>query len=74
MSYQKGTMETSNVYVGARKIVKGFRSLALAEDLGVIPSTHMVAHNHNTLFSPLQASGMYAVHIHKISKSYTRLS
>lgn len=39
--------------------------VALAEDLGSIPNTHIVAHNH--LYLP--RTQVVHIHIHKISKS-----
>jgi hypothetical protein len=49
--------------IGAGEMARGLRALiALAEDTGLIPSTHMMAHNHPELwFQRIQSSLLTSV-------------
>lgn len=64
---------------GDGEMVPSLRALlALLEDLGSVPSTHIVSHKHlyvqlwgsDALFWPLQV-GMHAVHLHYMQAEYS---
>jgi hypothetical protein len=69
IKYKKGNQEAW--WIEGGEMIQQIRALVvLPDDLGSIPSTHTVAHNHtysssmcsNTLFLPLQELGMNVVH------------